>query len=106
VLADEANYPLVFHCIGGADRTGCLALMIHVLCGVEEDEALKDWELTGGYTARLNFTHERTIDHFLSYLAEFPGDSAQERMVAFLAACGVSQDQMEAVRKIMKGASK
>ena len=106
VLADEANYPLVFHCIGGADRTGCLALMIHVLCGVDEDEALKDWELTGGYTARLNFVHERTINNFLSYLAEFPGDTEQERMRAFLVACGVSQEQMESVRKIMRGECK
>ena len=106
VLADEANYPLVFHCIGGADRTGCLALMIHVLCGVDEDEALKDWELTGGYTARLNFVHERTIDNFLSYLVEFPGDTEQERMRAFLVACGVSQEQMESVRKIMRGECK
>ena len=106
VLADESNYPLVFHCIGGADRTGCLALMIHLLCGVDEDEALKDWELTGGYTARLNFAHERTIDHFLSYLAEFPGGTGQERMRAFLDACGVPRDQMEAVRKIMRGECK
>ena len=102
VLADEANYPLVFHCIGGADRTGCLALMIHVLCGVDEDEALKDWELTGAYTARLNFAHARTIDHFLSYLAEFPGATAEARMRAFLAYCGVTEAQMESVRRILR----
>ena len=102
VLADEKNYPLVFHCIGGADRTGCLAMMIQVLCGVEEDEALKDWELTGAYTARLNFIHSRTINHFLSYLAEFPGDTEEARMRNFLAACGVSEAQMEAVRRLMR----
>lgn len=101
VLADEANYPLVFHCIGGADRTGCLAMMVEVLCGVDMDEALKDWELTGCYTARLNFVHKKTIDHFVAYLAEFPGDTDEARMRAFLASCGVTEAQMEAVRRIM-----
>ena len=101
VLADEANYPLVFHCIGGADRTGCLAMMVEVLCGVDMDEALKDWELTGCYTARLNFVHKKTIDHFVAYLAEFPGDTDEARMCAFLAACGVSEAQMDSVRRIM-----
>ena len=101
VLANEENYPLVFHCIGGADRTGCLAMMVQVLCGVDEDEALKDWELTGCYTARLNFTHARTIDHFLSYLAEFPGATPEARMRAFLARCGVTDGQMDSVRRIM-----
>ena len=103
VLSDESSCPLVFHCIGGADRTGCLAMMVQVLCGVDEDEALKDWELTGAYTARLNFVHRRTIDRFLSHLAEFPGKTAEARMRAFLAHCGVAEEQMEAVRRIMRG---
>jgi hypothetical protein len=69
---------------------------------VEEDEALKDWGLTGAYTARLNFIHSRTINHFLSYLAEFPGDTEEARMRNFLVACGVSEAQMEAVRRLMR----
>ncbi len=103
VLADESNYPVVFHCIGGADRTGCLAMMIEVLCGVDEDEAVKDWELTGCNTARFTFTHERGIDQFLSCLSEFPGDTAEQRMRAFLAHCGVSAAQMDSVRRILRG---
>ena len=101
VLSDESAYPLVFHCIGGADRTGCLAMMVQILCGVDEDEALKDWELTGCYTARLNFVHSHTISLFLSHLSEFPGDSEEARMRNFLASCGVTAEQMEKVRRIM-----
>ena len=101
VLSDPGNYPLVFHCIGGADRTGCLAMMIEILCGVDEETALKDWELTGCYTARLNFVHAKTIDHLMAYLAEFPGDTPEMRMRAFLAGCGVTDAQMDAVRRIL-----
>ena len=76
-------------------------MMVQVLCGADEDDALRDWELTGCYTARLNFTHARTIDHFLSYLSEFPGNTAEARMRAFLAHCGVTAAQMDAVRRIL-----
>ena len=34
-IADESNLPLVYHCIGGADRTGTLTLILQALCGVE-----------------------------------------------------------------------
>jgi len=101
VLADETNYPLVFHCIGGADRTGCLALMIEELCGVDENTANADWELTGVQTAQLNFVHAKTLDLFLAHLAEYPGETAEQRVRGFLADCGVTREQMEAVRRIL-----
>lgn len=102
VLSDESNYPLVFHCIGGADRTGCLALMIEELCGVDEDMAIADWELTGVQTEQLNFVHAKTLDLFLSHLAEYPGETAERRMRAFLSDCGVAVERMEAVRRILR----
>ena len=102
VLSDKKNYPIVFHCIGGADRTGCLAMMIETLCGVDEEDAVKDWELTGASTARANFVHERTINKFLARLSEFPGDTAESRMRAFLTECGVTDAQMDKVRRIMR----
>lgn len=60
---------------------------------------MKKTMMTLSATARLNFIHSRTINHFLSYLAEFPGDTEEARMRNFLAACGVSEAQMEAVRR-------
>ena len=45
-LADESNYPVYFHCVWGADRTGTLAFLINGLLGVEYDDLAKDFELT------------------------------------------------------------
>ena len=101
VLSDSSRLPLVFHCIGGADRTGCLAYMIQVLCGVDEETALKDWELTGAYTARPTFTHKKMMDYFLGCLETFPGDTAEKRMRSFLSHCGVPESQMESLRQTM-----
>ena len=46
LLSDEANYPAVFHCAAGADRTGTLAFLISGLLGVSRDDLTKDFELT------------------------------------------------------------
>jgi len=35
-----------FHCEWGADRTGSMAMIIGALCGVSEEDLVKDWELT------------------------------------------------------------
>ena len=37
VFLDEKNYPIDFHCIAGADRTGSLAFILNGLLGVDEE---------------------------------------------------------------------
>lgn len=46
VFAKEENYPIYFHCYGGADRTGTLAFLLEGLCGVDEADLAVDYELT------------------------------------------------------------
>lgn len=56
LLADESNYPAVFHCAAGADRTGTLAFLIGGVLGVFINDLTKDFELTSfsefGYRCR------------------------------------------------------
>lgn len=42
-LADEANYPMVFHCVRGTDRTGALAYVVDALCGVAKEDLIRDY---------------------------------------------------------------
>jgi protein-tyrosine phosphatase len=49
VIAEPKNYPLVFHCAVGKDRTGMLAAMLLSLLGVGEDEIIKDYALSEPY---------------------------------------------------------
>ena len=44
LVADASNYPLVFHCMCGQDRTGCLAIYIYSILGVDDETMLKSWE--------------------------------------------------------------
>lgn len=40
------KHPVAFHCKSGADRTGCVAMLILGLLGVDEGDVAKDYELT------------------------------------------------------------
>jgi len=49
ILLDEANYPLLFHCTAGKDRTGFGAVLLLAALGVEWEIILEDYLLTNVY---------------------------------------------------------
>ena len=111
LFCDRSRYPIYFHCIGGADRTGSLAYVLNGLLGVEREDLERDWESTF-YPDVPNVveinpdkkfgddTYWRSTSHFDKGFAQYarPGDTLQDRIVAYLAACGVTPAEMEAVR--------
>ena len=50
LLTDDANFPLVFHCAGGKDRTGYLAAVTLLTLGYTEKDVLRDYLTTNLYT--------------------------------------------------------
>jgi protein-tyrosine phosphatase len=46
LLADEANYPLVFHCSAGRDRAGVAAAVVLAAAGVESSTITRDYMLS------------------------------------------------------------
>lgn len=112
-FADEANYPIYFHCLGGADRTGMLALFLRALLGETDDDMFTDYELTSlsSYAsglaegvASLGF-RSRSADYFeefLSLLAPYSGNTCGEKIEAFLLECNVKKETVEKIRAILK----
>jgi len=58
VLGDTANYPLVFHCAAGKDRTGVLAALVLDIVGVERTVIIEDYVLTA---TRMELVLERIL---------------------------------------------
>ncbi|KZK85059.1 Tyrosine-protein phosphatase precursor [Pseudovibrio sp. Ad13] len=50
VLLEEQNYPLVFHCAGGKDRTGYVAAVLMLSLGFSEEDVMCDYLTTNLYT--------------------------------------------------------
>ena len=102
VFLDERNYPIVFHCIAGQDRTGAVAYILNALLGVSEDELAVDWEVTGFRNRNPNFNHERLYDRLTAGFQErHPAATVRERAEAYVKSLGFTDDDLAQFRSIM-----
>lgn len=87
-LADEARYPVYFHCTWGRDRTGILAAVVLLALGASPDAIMEDYlesrKTVGAYPASLE-----------AALAEI---TRRGGIAAYLAETGVTDQQLEALR--------
>ena len=109
VFCDAKNYPILFHCIGGADRTGALAYVLNGVLGVSRQELETDWESTfyprlpGGDESE-NGGHVWNSEwHFNIGFGKYgTADSSwNERIELYLLDCGITREEIERFRRIM-----
>ena len=99
IFLDEKNYPIDFHCIAGADRTGRLALVLEALLGVREDEIVEDYIMTS-----LSSSGVRGADSFrteMKAFAAYPGATLQERVAGYVRDCGFSDADLIHFRELL-----
>ena len=99
-LSDETNYPVYFHCWGGADRTGTIAFLLNAFLGVGEKDLIDDYEIT---TLSIWGVRSRNTDLFRSLiekLDEFDGETLKQKVENFMLESGVTPAQLESIRRI------
>ena len=101
LFLDEKNYPVIFHCIGGQDRTGAVAFILNGLLGVEEEELYLDWEATGFWNPSSQFNHERRFDHLINGFRRHPGKNMREKIEHYILECGFTREDIARFRKLM-----
>ncbi len=115
-LSDESNYPIYFHCLAGADRTGAIAFYLRALAGDREELIHLDYELTGlsnSYTYDLKEQNvvqdefrRRTSPYYQEFLKELetyaPNEPISAQVRAFLLDCGVTQETLDKIISIIK----
>lgn len=105
VFCDRANYPIYFHCIAGADRTGTLAYVLNGLLGVAKEDLERDWEST--FYPELPGAEDpdywRSLSHLDKGFACYgeSGDTLQRRIELYLLSIGITQNEINAFKKIM-----
>lgn len=97
-LAKAENYPMYVHCTYGKDRTGTVIYLLQVLCGVSEEDAYKEWELSVLLDGHIDYN---LMDDYIEALKEFEGDTMQQKVESFLFACGVTQQEIDSIREIL-----
>ncbi len=109
VFCDPKNYQIYFHCIGGADRTGSLAVVLEAILGVPEKEIEMDYERTF-YPAMKCYLGPawKAYQNLKSGIMKYgkDGDSFQRRVELYLLDCGITPEEIERFRSIMLEADK
>jgi len=109
LFCEKANYPIYFHCIAGADRTGSLAYVLNGVLGVDRHDLETDWEATfypvlaemeSGYNGP---DYWRLKQHFDKGFAKYgkPNDSWNARIELYLKDCGITDEEIARFREIM-----
>lgn len=101
VLAEEENYPLIYHCSIGTDRTGFVAYLVLGVLGVSQEDINRDYLLSNFGNIGSGRALSRVQGDYMDAIDAYPGASLQERVTAFLLDTGVTQAQIDALRDIM-----
>lgn len=101
LLVDRHNYPIVFHCIGGTDRTGTFAYLLEGLLGVEEEELIRDYEMSFIAGGGVDKRHYGWLEGLIKAVRELPGDTIAEKMKGYFVSLGFKPEEVEAVREML-----
>ena len=103
VLAEPSNYPILFHCWGGADRGATVAFLLHALLGLSVSDLIRDYELT---SLSIWGDRSRTSKEFQSLLqalqpfSKHP-DDIHGQVRAYLQSIGVTGSEIAAIRDLL-----
>ena len=100
--------PLYFHCAGGADRTGTLAMMLESVLGVSPGDIDKDYELTSFFSgvATDQQARRRNESDWIGLISAFDtyaytGSTLRDRVVKWMIRLGITVDRINAFRHAM-----
>lgn len=108
VFANKSNYPIVFHCTYGRDRTGTLAFTLGALLGMKKKDLYKDYEITffSKVSSKSKINLKKRLARFDSlyrYMSTYddPEKSLQYNTQRFLIDNGMTAGQINKIKAIM-----
>ena len=117
VFANSDNYPIYFHCYGGADRTGTIAFLVEALAGASEVDLSIDFEATTfshkvGYRRRNHESDIRALvvtgnngDGVKTYkpFREYEGTNINEHVESYVRHIGLNTQEISNIKSILAG---
>ena len=100
-LLDRKNFPMVFHCIGGVDRTGTFAFMLNAFLGVGEEDIVRDYETSFIKGGGVDKMHYGWLESLLKAAHELPGDTLADKFRRYFISLGFTEEQVDKVREFM-----
>jgi hypothetical protein len=100
VFSDPSAFPILFHCVGGCDRSGTIAFLLHGLLGLDSDSLIRDYELS---SLSIFGERSRSSDEFLSLLSALlplgdGKDDIGKQVENYLLSIGVTAEEIVSIR--------
>ena len=101
-MMNPEKYPMVFHCAGGADRTGTLASLVHGVLGASDEQIWMDYLITSWAGAINQKRYPVWFQSFVRSFDKFEGATLSERICAyFKQTLGFTEDDLDKIREIL-----
>ena len=101
VLSKEENYPVIFHCAIGTDRTGMVAYCIEALLGMSETDIIRDYLYSNFGKIGSSRSVSTIRSKYPKFIKNFDGQTLQEKTYKFLNEyVGVSKEQLDEVIRL------
>ena len=100
ILGNKDNYPIVFHCSIGTDRTGMVTFLVNGLMGVAEDDLYRDF-LFSNFAAIGDMRTPSIIDTYKDTVDLAGGKTLSEKIENYLLSVGVEKSDIDAVKGIL-----
>lgn len=102
ILSKPENYPLIFHCNIGTDRTGMISFLANALLGVCEEDLYKDYLFSnlgtiGGTRKKSGITDSG----YYKAIMEAEGNTLSEKTYNCLLNFGVPKAQLDSIIEIL-----
>lgn len=104
ILSEEQNYPLIFHCNIGTDRTGMIAFLVNALLGVPEEDLYRDYLFSnfGDIGGSRNISGLKNSAYYEA-VQKAAGNSLSEKTYNCLVDFGVPKEQLDSIIAILSG---
>lgn len=101
VLSKEENYPVIFHCAIGTDRTGMVAYCIEALLGMSETDIIRDYLYSNFGSIGGSRSVSSIRSRYPKLIKNYDGKTLQEKTYRFLNEyIGVPTEQLDAVIRL------
>lgn len=102
IISDESNYPIIFHCHIGTDRTGMFAAAIHSLLGGSEDHIYRDYMFSNFAYIGGSRSEDGLNTSYMNAYKKSKGESVSEKAYNLLnEKVGVPAEQLDNIRNIL-----
>lgn len=101
ILSNENNYPVIYHCNIGTDRTGLISFLVDGLLGVSEEDLYRDYLMSNFGNIGGSRTVSSIQGNYVNYIKSFNGDTLSQKIYNCLVANDVPADYLDAVIEIL-----